>query len=170
MKFLLMCCGQLAANSRFACLYCKCNLLERQDWAKVVTCREADDQIDPTKGQMKKNLFPYIPRDRVIIDLLHLLLRCMDRFVHVTAVLCLHLLAPLLATDEDQTSFLNKTLAPVMGQTMGKTKRCSLVKGSTSSKLWQLTRVNETGYRNLLEKFKYTDVVGDLQKTLVAKY
>ena len=80
-KFLLVVLGFKGATGNFACIYCKANLSDPREWKKVhdLDERKEDDPPDADTGQPCKNLFPFIPRNRCRIDVLHLLLRCMDR-------------------------------------------------------------------------------------------
>ena len=81
-KFLLVVLGFKGATGHHACIYCKADLSNPSEWKKVhdLDERKADDPPDADHGQPCKNLFPFIPRIRCRIDVLHLLLRCMDRY------------------------------------------------------------------------------------------
>jgi hypothetical protein len=110
--------------------------------------------VDAETGQARKNLVPFIPRDRCVIDLLHLLLRCTDRLVHTAAVLCLRAHGEDADTDDKQLAVLNKVLAPKMAAAMSKS-HISFSAPDGRANLWSLTRVNGSAYRKLLANFKF---------------
>lgn len=80
-KFLLIVLGFKGATSKCPCIYCKADLSNPSSWKETHNLHErsATDPPDPDKGQRCVNMFPFIPRDRCRIDVLHMLLRCMDR-------------------------------------------------------------------------------------------
>ena len=119
MKFLLMVLGLKGATGKYSCIYCKADLKERQDWlqsARASRRRTATDPVDPTTGQHFKNLFMFIPRDQVVLDTLHLLLRCVDRLVHTVVLLFLELTGTSEAEPEKQLLHVNKALAPYIAK------------------------------------------------------
>jgi hypothetical protein len=176
MKFLQMVLGLKQSTARRCCVYCTADLHERHDWLNSGgEPRSSDDPID-TKGtdtgQAYKNLFRFIPRARVMIDTLHLLLRCVDRLVHLAAILCINLLGSDLDNDKKKTALLNETLAPVLGKVMRR-NRVQFTAPEGSKTLWSLSRVNGTGYRRLLHKkdgFKFKDVLGEVEVDYVQGY
>lgn len=72
MKLLLLVLGLGAANSDQSCVYCTSTKEERMDpMAKWSISR----LFDMTNGQIRENLFDFIPLERVVVDLLHMLMR-----------------------------------------------------------------------------------------------
>ena len=164
MKFLLMVCGLKQANSKHACIYCTADLTARGDWTKGVNrtndVRHAKDPITKKTGQHFKNLFAFIPRTRCMIDTLHLLLRCVDRLVHTTALLWLDIFRPLVSKDDSKSSHLNCHLAPVVAKAMGKGRvSFSAPAGGSQGSVWTVSGVSGTAYRKLLKNFKFKDII-----------
>ena len=184
MKFLLMSLGLKCATANHACIYCTCNIHQRHDWLvearadaskrtagdrpdheKTCVCSAGDrtaksinTDCEAHRGQSKTNLFPFIPREQCVIDTLHLLLRCMDRLIHVACTVILQVLGPTITNEEKQAEFLNKTLGPVFGKVMRK-NRVSFSPPGGRVVIWKLNRVNGVGYRRLLNEFKFEDVI-----------
>ena len=154
-KFLLLVLGFKCATARFSCIYCKADLLNPTEWNEQRELDERDATGDPDEstGQPRKNLFPFIERTRCRVDVLHLLLRCMDRFIHTTALLFLRELAPKLAKDEHKLEFLNKKLAPAIGASAGRAS-ITIIK---QSNMYKLTRCTGDNYRSLLRTFKFAN-------------
>ena len=117
-------------------------------------------QVDPTTGQHFKNLFEFIPRDHVVLDTLHLLLRCVDRLVHTIALLYLQVTAPSEADPNKQLLAVNKGLAPYIAKITKKVRITFQPPGERGS-LWKLSRVSGTMYRVLLKEFKYAVALPD---------
>ena len=128
-------------------------MFQRQDWLHVCTNkRTATDEINASTGQHRKNLLPFIPRDRCILDTLHLLLRCVHRLIHGMAVYCLRVLGPNVDKESDQAEVLNKSLAKGFAE-ITKKNRTSLQPPNARGSLWKINRVNGSDYRLLLKKF-----------------
>jgi hypothetical protein len=125
--------------------------------------------VDNATGQAYKNLLPFIPRKRCVIDLLHLLLRCTDRLVHTAVMLCLRAHGANEDDDDKKLLLVNKELAPVMGAAMGKAN-VSFSKPEGGKTLWSLTRINGSAYRKLLEFFKFKNFLGDKCPNLCKAY
>ena len=96
MKYLAICLGIEAANSTYACIWCKCPADERHDtsksWSSVEEGARTIDEIQKLALKKKKDLkygcihepiFPSIPVDRVIPDILHLFLRISDILINM---------------------------------------------------------------------------------------
>lgn len=99
LKFLALCSGIEAANSRFACIWCKCPSESRyntsQKWS-VTNIEEGARTIDEIQelpklsknkdtekyGCIRQPLFPSIPIDHIIPDTLHLLLQVCDVLIN----------------------------------------------------------------------------------------
>ena len=184
-KFLLLVSGLKQANSDYACLYCKSTKAQRhnflQGFDETTHLRKSDDPVDPNQttsgGQVMKNLFHFIPKERVILDTLHLLLRCTERLVHSAILLFLQLLGTNLDKDEKKLLLLNKTVAPIFARASGKGRVSFSPPTSGGKTMWTLTTANGTMYRKLLEKFKFMDVIknakqqlSDHNKALVDRY
>jgi hypothetical protein len=170
MKFLLTTAGMQAATANHACIYCKCNLANRRDWAnQCPRKRTAKDAIDPTTGQVTKNLFPFIPRDRCIIDTLHLLLRVVDRMVHIMCQHVLRIFAKNEDKDDKKASILNARLGPELSKLTRRRTTTFQPPGDRGS-LWKLTRMNGTDYRHILQKFDYSKVVGQKEPDLTKRH
>ncbi len=91
-KFLACVCGLGAANSNFACIWCKCPKGQRFDikkeWSlmsenKGARCNDDINKCAKSKQYNCKSspLFHFIPLDHVIIDTLHLFLRISDNLI-----------------------------------------------------------------------------------------
>ena len=99
LKFLALCTGIGAANSKYACVWCKCPAEDRHDIKKNWSINEAEkgartideiqklsklpkrkskDKETETYGCKQQPLFPFIPIDHIIPDVLHLFLRVTD--------------------------------------------------------------------------------------------
>ena len=154
-KFLLVVLGFKGATGTHPCIYCKANLRDPREWKRPrgLSDRKAGDKPDPDLGQRCKNLFPFIPRDRCRIDVLHMLLRCMDRFIHTAAQLYLRAWAPQAGKDEDKLRVLNRGLAVDLSKVAG--QNVSFAEKTASTTTWKLTRVTGNGYKLILEKFKF---------------
>ena len=99
-KFLAMCTGIEAANAKYSCVWCKCPSHRRHDLSTSWSC------CDPMKGAwiieeiqhlaalpakrgvnkygcVRQPLFPTIPVDHVIPDILHLFLRISDVLINL---------------------------------------------------------------------------------------
>ena len=98
MKFLSLVCGIDAANSEYACPWCKCSSAKRwdmnQDWSAfdqtkgARTIEEIKRFAALPKSRKRYNcsrnpLFEFIPIDHVIIDTLHLFLRISDILINL---------------------------------------------------------------------------------------
>lgn len=97
MKFLAIAVGIEAANSTFACVWCKCPSTDRwdmeQEWsafdaskgARTVTEIEEFKKLPKTKrfGCRSSPIFKFIAIDHVIIDNLHLYLRLTDLHINL---------------------------------------------------------------------------------------
>lgn len=119
-KWLCTVCGHGAANSKHACIFCDSDLTDAAVWCDIDAFPKWKKGERP-KGQKRKNLFGFIPRTRYRIDVLHMLLRCVDRFIHTAALLVLRLCAPTLDTDNHKKEWLNKHLAPEFARLARKT-------------------------------------------------
>jgi hypothetical protein len=88
-KFLLVVLGFKGATCKHPCIFCKACLSDPKEWkvSRALDERKADDKPDPNFSQHCVNLFPFIPRTRCRIDVLHMLLRCMDRFLTLSCLL-----------------------------------------------------------------------------------
>jgi hypothetical protein len=170
MKFLLMSVGMSCATANFACIYCKCNLHKRKDWAELcVDKRKAGDAINIAEGQIAKDLWPFIPRTRCVIDTLHLLLRIVDRMVHIMCQHVLRIKAKDVVKDDKKASILNSQLGPYISRLTR--RRCTTFQppGDRGS-LWKLTRMNGSDYRKILRNFVYTKVVGNAEPELTRRH
>ena len=172
MKFLLMALGMKCATAKHACIYCKCDIHKRRDWLESARgtsgARKATDAIDEDTGQARKNLFGFIPRDHCVIDVLHLLLRCMDRMVHVACNVVLQVFAPNVTNEAKQKEFLDTYLGPVFAKAMQK-GRVQFNPPAGSTTLWTLNRINGVGYRRLLDNFRFEDVRARVKTRLTTK-
>ena len=96
MKFLAICAGIQAANATFSCVWCKCPAEQRHDTSKSwCTIEDGARTIDEIKrlalvknkdlkyGCIRQPLFPSIPIDHVIPDILHLFLRISDILINL---------------------------------------------------------------------------------------
>jgi hypothetical protein len=170
MKFLLMSLGMAGATGKFACIYCECNLANRHDWASTnPNLRKADDEIDPTTGQIAKNLWYFIPRDRCVLDTLHLLLRVVDRMVHIMCQHILRVLAPMEDKDDKKAIVLNQKLGPYIS-TLTKRQGTTFQPPGDRGSLWKLTHMNGTDYRRILNKFEYKEVIPDNTGALTQRH
>ena len=86
-------------------------------------------------------------------------MRCVDRFIHLAAILTLRVLGPDVHDESKQLNLLNRTLAPVMGKVTGK-NRTAFVAPSSRSGLWKLNQINGAAYKKLLNGFKFKSVPG----------
>ena len=160
MKFLGLVSGQPQATAKFACLFCKASKEKRYDWDKDHLCpnRTSSDPIDSSNGQVRKNLFFFIPKDHVILDTLHLLMRCVERLVDQAIRVLLETLRPDLSTPETKLEFINKYLAPTFATAMGKGRiHCTSPKGSST--LWGIAHGTGVTYKKLLQFFKFSDII-----------
>ena len=157
-KFLLVVLGFKGATSKHPCIYCTADLAEPREWRRPreLNERKATDPPDAELGQHCTNLFPFIPRERCRIDVLHMLLRCMDRFINYAALVYLRCWAPLLSKDEDKLKALNAGLGKAFAKSAGQGS-VTFAEKSGSTNTWKLTRVNGNGYKKILENFKFAD-------------
>jgi hypothetical protein len=157
-KFLLVVLGFKGATSKHPCIYCRANLSDPKEWKnpRPLDERKATDPPDVEFSQHCKNLFPYIPRDRCRIDVLHMLLRCMDRFIHYAALVYLRCWAPHLDKDEDKQKALTAGLGKAFAKAAGQGS-ITFAEKTGSTNTWKLTRVNGSGYKKILENFKFAD-------------
>ena len=125
--------------------------------------------MDPTTGQHFKNLFEFIPRGQVVLDTLHLLLRCVDRLVHTLALLYLQVTAPSQSDPNKQLLAVNKGLAPYIAKITKKVRITFQPPGDRGS-LWKLSRVSGTMYRVLLKEFKYAVALPDAPPAEMAQH
>jgi hypothetical protein len=87
MKFTLTITGHMAANCGYPCSHCYVHKTELGDFSPspprpACGTPEAKDCL---KGRKLPNLVPWIPRERIIYDTLHCLLRIGGRFVDYLA-------------------------------------------------------------------------------------
>jgi len=157
-KFLLVVLGFKGATCKFPCIFCKANLSDPREWKvpRPLDERSATGPADPDFSQHCVNLFPFIPRDRCRIDILHMLLRCMDRFIHYAAIVYLRSWVPQLDTDEDKLKALNAGLGKAFAAAAGQGS-ITFAEKSGSTKTWKLIRVNGNGYKRILENFRFAD-------------
>ena len=157
-KFLLVVLGFKGATSKHPCIFCKANLSDPREWKKPrpLDERKATDLPDKEFSQHCTNLFKFIPRDRCRIDVLHMLLRCMDRFIHCAALVWLRCWAPHLDKDEDKLKALNAGLGKAFAKAAGQGS-ITFAEKSGSTKTWKLTRVGGSGYKRILENFCFAD-------------
>ena len=91
MKYLAICAGIQAANAKFLCVWCKCQAEQRhatsKSWCTIEDGARTIDEIKQLALVNNKNLkyscihqplFPSIPIDHIIPDILHLFLRISD--------------------------------------------------------------------------------------------
>lgn len=100
MKFAAICMGIESASSTYSCIWCKCASTERHDMKKTWSVKNPDEgartiQEIQELSKLKKNktnknygcirqpLFPSIPIDHVIPDVLHLFLRICDVLINL---------------------------------------------------------------------------------------
>ena len=100
LKFLALCTGLEAANSKFACVWCKCPSEDRYDVTKswsVTNTGEGARTINEIQelarlpkskknekyGCIQQPVFPSIPVDHIIPDTLHLFLRVSDVLINL---------------------------------------------------------------------------------------
>ena len=97
---LALCIGIEAANAKFSCVWCKCPADKRHNLniqCDVVKGTRTVEEIQhlaalPSKrvvhkyGCVRQPLFPSIPIDHVIPDILHLFLRISDVFINLLIV------------------------------------------------------------------------------------
>jgi len=105
LKYLAIALGIEAANSRFACIWCKCPSEERYDVTKIWSIQNENEgartiasisrsaKLPKTKkyneekcGCIRLPLFPSIPIDHVVLDILHLFLRVSDVLTNLLIV------------------------------------------------------------------------------------
>lgn len=94
-KYLAICLGIQAANAKYSCIWCKCPAEERHDtsksWCSVEDGRRTVEEIQhlalgKNTGKyscIHQPLFPSIPIDRVVPDILHLFLRISDILINL---------------------------------------------------------------------------------------
>ena len=96
MKFLAICLGLEAANATYSCIWCKCPADERHDtsksWCTVedgartiedIQTRSLEKKRGLKYGCIQQPLFPAIPIDHVVPDILHLFLRISDVLINL---------------------------------------------------------------------------------------
>lgn len=95
MKYLAICLGIQAANAKYSCIWCKCPATERHNtsksWCSVEDGARTVEEIQCLSlgknkdkyGCIYQPLFPSIPIDRVIPDILHLFLRISDVLINL---------------------------------------------------------------------------------------
>jgi len=92
MKYLAICLGLEAANAEYFCIWCKCPKGERhitsKSWENELrTIKEIQTLAKKIKGSkygcIRQPLFPSIPVDHVIPDILHLFLRISDVLINM---------------------------------------------------------------------------------------
>lgn len=76
-KFLLLVCGFKEANSRYACIFCEAANCFYHKKGHKRRAKIAKGDI----GVVRDYLFPAIPVDRIVIDILHLFLRTSDKLL-----------------------------------------------------------------------------------------
>ena len=94
-KYLEICLGIKAANAKYSCIWCKCPADERHDtsqsWSSVEDGGRTMEEIQclalgkstQKYGCIHQPLFPIIPLNRVIPDILHLFLRITDILINL---------------------------------------------------------------------------------------
>jgi len=92
MKYLAICLGLEAANAEYFCIWCKCPKGERhitsKSWENELRTIEEIQMLAKKKkgskyGCIRQPLFPSIPVDHVIPDILHLFLRISDVLINM---------------------------------------------------------------------------------------
>ena len=96
MKYLAICAGIQAANAKFSCVWCKCPAEQRHNTSKSwCTIEEGTRTIDEIKrlalvknkdskyGCIHQPLFPSVPINHIIPDILHLFLRISDTLINL---------------------------------------------------------------------------------------
>lgn len=89
MKYLAVCLGLQAANADYSCIWCKCPKEERhkttKSWEDKLRTIEEIQQLALRKkyGCIQQPIFPSIPIDHVIPDILHLFLRISDVLINL---------------------------------------------------------------------------------------
>jgi len=93
MKYLAICLGLQAANADYSCIWCKCPTDERhitsKSWDTELRTIKEIQEFAPKKkteekyGCIRQPLFPSIPIDHVIPDILHMFLRISDVLINL---------------------------------------------------------------------------------------
>ena len=101
LKFLALCTGVGAANSKYACIWCKFPAEDRHNitmkWSvndvtkgartideiKLLSALPKIRSTDEKHGCKNQPLFPFIPIDHTIPDILHLFLRISDVLINL---------------------------------------------------------------------------------------
>ena len=96
MKFLAICLGIEAANATYLCIWCKCPAADRHNtsnsWCSIEDGARTVEEIQKLALEKKRGLkygciqqplFPAIPVDHVVPDILHLFLRISDVLVNL---------------------------------------------------------------------------------------
>ena len=96
MKYLAICAGIQAANAKFSCVWCKCPAEQRHNtsksWCTIEDGARTIDEIkclalvqhkDSKYGCIHQPLFPSIPINHIIPDILHLFLRISDTLINL---------------------------------------------------------------------------------------
>jgi len=104
LKFLALCTGIGAANSKYACIWCKCPSEDRHDitikWSindmkygartigeiqklSALPKSKSKNETNEKYGCKEQPLFPFIPIDHTIPDILHLFLRITDVLINL---------------------------------------------------------------------------------------
>ena len=124
MKFEAICIGIESASSTYSCIWCKCPAMERHDITKTWSATNPDEGARTIKeiqelskikkhknsakyGCIKQPIFPSIPIDHVIPDILHLFLRISDILINLLILE----LRRLDGIEKTTATSLNKTLA-----------------------------------------------------------
>jgi hypothetical protein len=158
MKLLLLVTGLNAASSDHACLYCPCGRLGRRDPTREWKIdRELGNLECP--GQIRVNLFDFIPLARIVLDVLHLFMRIADRLMRNTLSHAIASVAPpaIQAADRsEQAQWLTDTI----GASWGKLCKTQLTiredKQNSDGFAW--SRLNGTKQREIITSFEHREV------------
>jgi hypothetical protein len=191
MKFLNLTTGMTDAKSPCACIYCHastkhppkkdagdttpslcCSRATRHNPTTTwKVCRDANEPIG--RGRIRKNLFGFIPTERIVVDLLHMFLRISDRLIMVACDAALlserDNSNPGLEEDKAEDEWLTDTFGKEFGRIAGCTVK---IKADDAQKVWSTTRLNGNKKKLIVRDFKFdtvfkkNKVVGaQLQKT-----
>ena len=170
MKFLNLTTGMCKSNQAQPCLYCHAST---KNPTELDTCCTQGTRHDPTvawsmcrkagesfgRGRKQKNLFHFIPTERVIVDLLHMFLRISDRLISIACDLALlhefDSSDPSAEEDDAEAGWLTETF----GRAFGGIAHCTVrIKQDEKSKTWTTSRLNGNKRKLIVRDFKLSTV------------
>ena len=170
LKFVNMVTGMVPSNNSQSCCYCHggtgevdhraecCNHGSRHD--PTITWemdRKADEELG--RGRVRKNLFAFIPTERIVVDMLHMFLRISDRLIAEACALALVHEYDNDNPGEEEDGAEAEWLTRTFGVVFGAIAKCEVtIRDGKKGGGWKTSRLNGNKRRLIMTHFEFSDV------------